>query len=117
MNKCCMNCRKYERYYLRQPYFFSKADCGYCSEKKEITQSRETCGHWMHRTVWGVRKLRREICAKTLNDMADNLIQIRCILFDRREEEEEAAKDMEEAKNNGSLLDFYFLREEEKNKK
>lgn len=87
MKKACMNCQRYERYYLKETYFFSKVNCGYCREHQKTTEAHELCECWKKRSP-NLRSLRHMLSIETLNEMSESIAAIRCILFENREEEE-----------------------------
>lgn len=98
MGKACMNCRKYDRYYSLGSYYYSKVNYGYCREKKEVIEMHEFCDCWVKKMPSISRNFRRYMCKEHLNKVAEDIRQIRCILFNDQEDEKEEdwGKDLEE---------------------
>ncbi len=98
MRKECMNCCYYEKYYTKSTYYFEKQRNGLCQVEKQSKNNHDACERWKCKNVKNMRSLRRELCAKVINEMASDLSEIRQILKEEREDEcaERAA---EEQKN------------------
>ena len=83
-NKACWNCGYYKAYYTKGLCHFDKLDCGLCRKMKETVDKHSQCEFW--RNNHSIRGLREAVAKKKLNEVLDNIIEIRQILFEEKEE-------------------------------
>ena len=83
-NKACWNCGNYKAYYTKGLCHFDRLDCGLCRKKKETVEKHGVCEFW--RSNYAIRSWREEMAKKKLDEILDEIIVIRQILFEENEE-------------------------------
>ena len=86
-NKACWNCWYFKAYYTKGWCHFDKEPNGYCLKQKKITDKHEVCEVW--HSNQNCRKLRKKIAIRKLEELADDIAEIRQILFEDKEIENE----------------------------
>ena len=84
----CYNCQYYVPYYCKGTLRFDKQDCGHCYKHGNVDKSF-TCERWTFNNEFGkrvVRRMRREVLLKRIDEALQEIKQISQILKEENEE-------------------------------
>lgn len=89
-NKACWNCGNYKAYYTKELCQFDKLDYGLCRKCNETVNKHQQCEFW--RSNYAKRILREKVAKNKLNDIFNEIVILRQIMFEEKEESEVNAK-------------------------
>ena len=78
--KICKNCSHYRAYYIKQFVNFDKLDFGFCIKSKQTVDRNHKCELWNRNVVY--IKIRKTVCARTVNEILDRLRVVSQILIE-----------------------------------
>ncbi len=87
--KCkeCFNCGYYSPYYTKGYNQFSKAHEGHCRQKRKTVGKHESCEIWAS-VKYRYNSFSKRAAEKALNEILDNLCEIRQIIEEQSENED-----------------------------
>ncbi|MBQ8657955.1 MAG: hypothetical protein IJ506_02370 [Clostridia bacterium] len=86
-DKACWNCGNYKAYYTKGFCNFDKLNYGHCKYLNKQVDKHEKCENW--KSSYRYRGMRKTVAMRSLDEIFNQIVEIRQILFEEQEESEE----------------------------